>query len=314
MMPGTVHDVADKQSVGQRSAPVCAGGAGRKELVATSRKEHCFAVRMTGQHGAVSDGRNGDAPGQGWAAQAVGHQISSTTRVKGQAVMSGGASPSAVARSIWCSCSSMRILGSTGRLPLPHPGLARAAFREQIEGLLEGGVDIFLFETFDRLETLLLAFEEARRACDLPVIAQMTFGEDLTANDGTTPEAAAAALTAAAVDAVGVNCGAGPLVCMEALVRTGPPTATVARSIVPNAGLPQRVEGNFVYSAGPEYFGEMVPQMLAAGARIVGGCCGTTPVHTKSMRTAIDALAEKRGARTAVAPQPEEAAAIAAAP
>jgi homocysteine S-methyltransferase len=205
-------------------------------------------------------------------------------------------------------------LGPSGRMPRLHPGIARAAFREQIEGLLEGGVDIFVFETFDRLDLLLSAIEEAQRACDLPIIAQMTFGEDLTANDGTTPEAAAAALTAAAVDAVGVNCGAGPLVCMEALVRTGPPTATVARSIVPNAGLPQRVEGNFVYSAGPEYFGEMVPQMLAAGARIVGGCCGTTPVHTKSMRIAIDALAEKRGARTAAAPQPEEAAAIAAAP
>ncbi len=198
-------------------------------------------------------------------------------------------------------------LGPTGRIGRPHPGLGRAAFREQIEGLLEGGIDIFVFETFDRLETLLSAVEEARRACDLPVVAQMTFGEDLTANDGTTPDVAAAALTAAAVDALGVNCGSGPLVCLEALVRTGPPTATVARSIVPNAGLPRRIEGNFVYSAGPEYFGEMVPQMLAAGARIVGGCCGTTPEHTKAMRAAIDALAPgERGARTAVAPQPGE--------
>ena len=193
-------------------------------------------------------------------------------------------------------------LGPAGRRPMPHPGIVRAAFREQIEGLLEGGADLFVFETFDRLEPLLLAIEEARRACDLPVIAQMTFGEDLCANDGTAPEAAAAALTAAGVDAVGVNCGAGPLVCLEALVKTGPPTATVARSIVPNAGLPQRIEGNFVYSAGPEYFGAMVPRMLAAGARIVGGCCGTTPAHTAAMRAAIDALAEERGPRAAVAP------------
>ena len=198
-------------------------------------------------------------------------------------------------------------LGPSGRMPMPHPGLARAAFREQIEGLLEGGADLFMFETFDRLETLLLAVEEARRACDLPVIAQMTFGEDLTANDGSTPEAAAAALTAAGVDAVGVNCGFGPLVCIEALERTGPPTATVARSIVPNAGLPQRIEGQFVYSAGPEYFGEMVARMLSAGARIVGGCCGTTPDHTRAMRAAIDALpTDRRGGRTAVAPSPDE--------
>ena len=198
-------------------------------------------------------------------------------------------------------------LGPTGRMPGPHPGIARAAFREQIEGLLEGGVDLFVFETFDRLESLLSAIEEARRACDLPVVAQMTFGEDLMTNDGTTPEAAAAALTAAEVDALGVNCGSGPLVCMEALVRTGPPTASVARCIVPNAGLPARVEGNFIYSAGPEYFGEMVPQMLAAGARIIGGCCGTTPEHTAAMRNAIDALApDEHGALTAAAPRPQE--------
>jgi homocysteine S-methyltransferase len=198
-------------------------------------------------------------------------------------------------------------LGTAGRMHNPHPGIARAAFREQIEGLLEGGVDIFIFETFSRLEVLLLAIEEARRACDLPVIAQMTFCEELTANDGTTPEAAAAALTAAGVDAVGVNCGAGPLVCLEALVRMGPPTATVARSIVPNAGLPQRVEGDFVYAAGPEYFGEMVPRMLAAGARIVGGCCGTTPAYTRAMRAAIDALIEDEPTKsTAVAARPEE--------
>lgn len=199
-------------------------------------------------------------------------------------------------------------LGPIGKMATrPHPGIARAAFREQIEGLLEGGVDLLVFETFERLEALLAAIEEARRACDLPVIAHMTFAEDLVAGDGTTPEAAAAALTAAGVDAIGVNCGAGPLVCIEALARTGPPTAAVARSILPNAGLPQRIEGQFVYSAGPEYFAGVLPQMLAAGARIVGGCCGTTPEHTRAMRTAIDAMvSEEPGTMTIVAPTPED--------
>jgi methionine synthase I (cobalamin-dependent) len=182
-------------------------------------------------------------------------------------------------------------VGPTNRMPVrPHPGLARAAFREQIEGLLEGGIDIIVFETFGRLETLLAAIEEARRACDLPVIAQMTFGDDLAAADGTMPQAAAATLSEAGVDAVGVNCGSGPLGCLEALARIGPPTRTVARSIVPNAGLPQEIEGRFVYPEGPQYFGAMVPEILAAGARVLGGCCGTTPEHTRAMRAAIDSL------------------------
>jgi homocysteine S-methyltransferase len=198
-------------------------------------------------------------------------------------------------------------LGPSGRLPMPHPGIARAAFREQIEGLLEGGADVFVLETFDRLEPLLQALEEVRRACDLPVIAQMTFGEDLATSDGTTPETAARVLTEAGVEAVGVNCGFGPLVCLEALVRTGPPSGTVARSIVPNAGLPQRIEGRFEYAAGPEYFGEMTPQMVAAGARIVGGCCGTTPDHTRAMRAAIDAMAtDERRAGAVTVPTPDD--------
>jgi homocysteine S-methyltransferase len=187
-----------------------------------------------------------------------------------------------------------------------HPGIARAAFREQVEGLLEGGVDLFCCETFSDLETLLAAVEEVRRACDLPVIAQMTFGEDFLAGDGTSPEAAAAALAEAGVDAVGVNCGAGPLACLETVVRMWPPTPTVARSLQPNAGLPQRIEGRLVYSAEPEYFGEMVPRMLAAGATIVGGCCGTTPRHTAAMRAAIDALARDGRHGTATAARPEE--------
>ncbi len=187
-----------------------------------------------------------------------------------------------------------------------HPGLARAAFREQIEGLLEGGIDLFVVETFADLPTLLLAVEEIRRACDLPVVAQMTFGDDFVLADGTTPGAAAAALTEAVVDAIGVNCGSGPVTCLEALVRSGPPSATIARSIQPNAGLPRRVDKRLVYTAEPEYFGDMVPRMLAAGATIVGGCCGTTPAHTAAMRKAIDAIARPGRRAVAVAPGPED--------
>jgi homocysteine S-methyltransferase len=186
--------------------------------------------------------------------------------------------------------------GSIGPLGGPTRELAshderavRAAFREQIDGLLEGGVDLFILETFSDLVHLRLAIDEARRAADLPIVAQMTFGEELVATDGTTPEEAARALAAADVDAIGVNCGAGPFGCLEALERMARAEPATTHSIMPNAGLPQRIEGRFVYAAGPDYFGGIVARMLAAGAAIVGGCCGTTPEHIAAMRAALDA-------------------------
>jgi len=120
------------------------------------------------------------------------------------------------------------VLGSIGPLGAPVRGPerppdeeVRAAFREQIEGLLEGGADALIFETFSDLGELLLGVDEARQLADLPIIAQMTFGEELLAIDGTSPQTAATALATAGVDAVGVNCGAGPLVCLDALNQMG---------------------------------------------------------------------------------------------
>ncbi len=171
---------------------------------------------------------------------------------------------------------------------------ARAAFREQIEGLLEGGIDVVVLETFSELQGALLALDEARRACDLPVIVSLTFGEELVLADGTEPAVAAAALARAGADVVGVNCGAGPIATVDALHRMGSVAGAAAgegpvpRSVMPNAGLPQRLEGRFVYAAGADYFGEATERMLAAGARLVGGCCGTTPEHIAAMRAALD--------------------------
>ncbi len=187
--------------------------------------------------------------------------------------------------------------GSVGPLGPPTRGQpdiseydARATFREQIDGLLEGGADVLVLETFSELDSLLLAVGEARRAADVPVIASLTFGEELVLADGTGPAAAAEALARAGADAVGVNCGAGPTPCLDALeAMRGLAESEPARSIMPNAGLSQRLEGRFVYAASPEYFGAVTPRMLAAGARILGGCCGTTPEHIAAMRLALDA-------------------------
>ena len=190
------------------------------------------------------------------------------------------------------------VAGSVGPLGAPTRGetthderTIRAAYREQLEGLLEGGIDLVMLETFYELEHLLLALEEARALSDLPVIASMTFGEELQALDDTRPAEAYAALAAAGADAVGVNCGVGPVACLDALEAMGPAVPEVVRAILPNAGLPQRIEGQFIYAAGPDYFGRMVPRFLDSGARIVGGCCGTTPAHIAAMRLALDGVA-----------------------
>jgi homocysteine S-methyltransferase len=207
------------------------------------------------------------------------------------------------------------VAGSIGPLGAPTRELlhlpdadVRAAVREQVDGLLEGGVDLFIFETFSLLPHLLLAIDEARRAADLPVIAQLTFGEELQLPDGTAPRTAAGALLHAGADVVGVNCGGGPEACAEALEAMAgvgePGDPVVLRSILPNAGLPQRIEGQFVYAASPEYMGGIVPRFLAAGAAIVGGCCGTTPEHIAAMRRTLD---EAEATRTAAAGATAEA-------
>jgi len=204
------------------------------------------------------------------------------------------------------------VAGSIGPLekPLhgpdaPGEGEIRAAFREQVEGLLEGGVDFLLFETFSDLRELLLGIAEAHALSDLPIVAQMTFGEELLAMDGTSPQTAATALAAAGVDAVGVNCGVGPQICLDALGQMGRPSSGLARSIVPNAGLPQRVEGQFIYAAGPSYFADEVPRFLDAGARIIGGCCGTTPEHIRHMRQALDIYGARQRSLSAVTEKAE---------
>jgi homocysteine S-methyltransferase len=196
--------------------------------------------------------------------------------------------------------------GSIGPLGAPTRELVhlddarvRAAYREQIDGLLEGGIDVFVIETHVDLRHLLLAIDEARTASGLPVIAELTFGEELTLPDGTTPELAAGALVDAGVDAIGVNCGVGPQTCVEAITSMGP--LPVPISIMPNAGLPQRIEGQFIYAAGPRYFGEVTSTFVAAGARIVGGCCGTTPDHIRAMRAALDARVDPERGRSATA-------------
>jgi len=205
--------------------------------------------------------------------------------------------------------------GSIGPLAPPNRGgrgLAeaetRAMFREQLDGLFEGGIDVVVFETFSDLEQLLLALDEARTAADVPVIASLTFGEALNLADGTTADRAAGLLASAGADVIGVNCGVGPSASIDALEAMGEATADdPPRSIMPNAGLPQRLEGRFLYAAGAEYFAQVTPRMVDAGARVVGGCCGTTPEHIAAMRAALDSLAPSLATETRARPESRSA-------
>ncbi len=199
------------------------------------------------------------------------------------------------------------VAGSIGPVssPLHGPGhvspeVAAASVTEQLESLLEGGVDIVQIETSSDLEHLLACVEAARRLSDLPIVASLTFGEDLKMADGTDPAAAARALHQADVDAIGVNCGSGPIAGIDAAEAMALDLGGTPLLIMPNAGLSGRVSGEFVWAAEPSYFAEEVPAFLNAGARLIGGCCGTTPEHVAAMRQALDREIARRASAAAV--------------
>ncbi|HTM01536.1 MAG TPA: bifunctional homocysteine S-methyltransferase/methylenetetrahydrofolate reductase [Candidatus Omnitrophota bacterium] len=168
---------------------------------------------------------------------------------------------------------------------------ALAAYREQAEGLVEGGVDLIIIETQTDLSEALLAVDAVRSVTsDLPLVVEMTYTEDGRTLHGTYPEDAVRALSAKAVDVIGANCSVGPHELLEIVERYARKGARPI-AVMPNAGLPRLVNGRFLYLSSPEYFADYAVRFAEAGARLIGGCCGTTPAHIRRMR---DALARKR--------------------
>jgi len=165
---------------------------------------------------------------------------------------------------------------------------AREAFREQADGLLEGGVDAFVLETFSDLTELALAVEAVRAVTDLPVIAQMAFTDEGVTFTGLPPDAVARQLRALGVEVFGANCSVGSSVLYDVLERMLPEAAGVPLAIQPNAGLPSRIGERLIYLSSPGYMAEYAGRMVEAGARVVGGCCGTTPAHIAAMREVLD--------------------------
>jgi methionine synthase / methylenetetrahydrofolate reductase(NADPH) len=158
-------------------------------------------------------------------------------------------------------------------------------FSEQAAALLEGGVDLFILETFRDLNEIGAAMAAVRRVCDLPIVAQMTTEEDGNSLDGTPPEQFAPVLLAGGAAVVGVNCSVGPAPMLESIERLA--SVTPARlSAQPNAGKPRDIEGRNIYLCSPEYMASYARRFIASGVRLVGGCCGTTPEHIRQICSA----------------------------
>ena len=201
--------------------------------------------------------------------------------------------------------------GSVGPLgvrlePLGKTGLeeARAAFAEQIRALAEAGVDLLIIETMPALNEAHEALLAAREAApQLPVLVMVTVDDESNCLDGASPANAAALLTEWGADAIGVNCSTGPATVLTAIeaMRTA---TTLPLAAMPNAGMPRAVEGRNIYLCSPEYMASFARKAIAAGAQIVGGCCGTTPNHIRGMRSAMRAIdAQARVAVSGAAPE-----------
>ncbi len=206
------------------------------------------------------------------------------------------------------------VVGAIGPLGVriePFGALAReeafAHFQRQVTGLVAGGrgVDGFILETFSDVDELHEALRAVRSLSDLPVIAQMTIGDDGLTHYGTAPETFAQQLAEWGADVIGVNCSVGPAGVLEAVEKMVKVTDRPI-SAVPNAGLPKDVGDRKIYLASPEYMASYARRMIEAGARIVGGCCGTTPEHIKKIRDYVASVVPRHQpvvvSREAVAP------------
>src|SRR6185437_3438443 len=187
---------------------------------------------------------------------------------------------------------------------------ARAAFREQAAALAEAGADLLMLETFGQVAELREALFGARDACALPLVAQITIDDEGRALDGTPADEAARRLEAWGADVIGINCSGGPVGMLEALDQMARATSKplIAQ---PNAGKPRNVDGRNLYMVSPEYLADYARQFIGAGAKIVGGCFGTTPEHIKWIRNYVRSTTPGKrrvkietGAQSGVSPRP----------
>jgi methionine synthase I (cobalamin-dependent)/5,10-methylenetetrahydrofolate reductase len=171
---------------------------------------------------------------------------------------------------------------------------ARDAFRQQIEALVEGGVDLLMFETFGYLEEIHQAMLAAKEvSASLPIVAQVTIDEDGNCLDGSDPQTFVPKLVEWGADVIGCNCSVGPVAMLDAMEKVRAATS-LPLAAQPNAGIPRSVDGRNIYLCSPEYMASYARKFVAAGVRLVGGCCGTTPEHIRVIKSALR-VGEARG-------------------
>ena len=168
-----------------------------------------------------------------------------------------------------------------------QPEQAREAFAEQIQALAEAGVDLIVIETFSDLYEIREAIKAAKETCDLPIVASVTFTRDDRTLLGDEPMKVARTLRDADVDVIGVNCSGGPAQLLRILKQMKQAAPDGKFWVKPNAGWPEQVGGRIMYPADADYFGDYALFFRDAGARVVGGCCGTTPQHIAVMKKAL---------------------------
>ena len=169
---------------------------------------------------------------------------------------------------------------------------AKELFKDQVSALLEGGVDLFVLETFSDISEMRQAINAVRELCDLPVIAQMTIQNDGSTSFGTTPEIFTSRLDEWGADVIGLNCGVGPAILLSAVEKIRAVTDKKL-SAQPNAGFPRDVQGRQFYMCSPEYMAKYAKRLIQAGVKFVGGCCGTTPAHVKLISDAVRAVSPR---------------------
>ncbi len=183
-------------------------------------------------------------------------------------------------------------VGPSGEIMAPLGTLeyddAVEGFAEQAAALIAGGVDIIWIETMSALEEIQAAYEGVRRASsDIPIITTMTFDTHGRTMMGVTPEQALAALRGLGAAAVGGNCGNGPDELLTVIQKMRAVASDVLLVSKSNAGIPELIKGKTVYRADPATMGRYAEAVHAAGARIIGGCCGNTPAHMQAMSAAL---------------------------